>query len=200
MPMVGRTAAAYAGVRKHQKENVRHCGPNRARVALESAAEMTRGLNLIKKYDDDASGMLEHDDLKNLLTDMNYGKPVSDDEVKFMLDSTDTSADGAINVQEMQMLLMVWNTYQRQLPEIEALMETYDEDRSGRLEREELEKMLTQLNDGRPVKKWDVDFVVKEAGLLAGDGTIGKPEVKRAIRAWYTAVDVRQQSQCCTVQ
>lgn len=200
MPFAGAVAARKALKRYNQasKQKNKEVGPSRARLAFEGAVEITRGKLLVKKYDEDGSGKLEVDDLKRLLTDLNYGRPVSDDEVRFILSATDIDKDGAIYSGEIQFLVMIWNTYARSLPEIDSLMETYDVNQDGRLDRTEVRAMLTHLNDGKKVREDEVDFVLEEAGLLS-DGVIAKPEVKRAIRAWYSAVEVKQQSKFCTL-
>lgn len=190
-----------------------HCGEKRAIAAVEHTLSQDRGQKLLKRYDSNQSGSLCISELKSLLNDLNHGKNVNDDEVEFILSATDKTADAQIDRKEMPFLMIIWNTYTRSIPEIDLLMEEYDEDRSGRLEREEVRKLLERLNEGKAVKDKEVDFVISEAGML-GNGSITKPEIKRAIRAWYVHVETNpaelpgaaaesqpgRSSACCSLQ
>jgi len=181
----------------HRTKN-RDASKKRALAALETAIDLQRGKGIIQKYDADGSGQLELADLRKLLEDFNYGKPVSDDEVQFIMQAADTSGDGGISVDEAELLLGIWTTYQKAIPEVDAILLKFDVDGSGKLDRPEVKKMLEELNEGKPVQDCEVDWVIQSAGKLTV-GEIAKPEIKRAIRAWYRHVEQKEQSRTCAI-
>lgn len=70
--------------------------------------------------------------------------------------------------------------------EIDAakLIAKYDTDRSGTLELEELDRLLSDFNGGIAVKPDELEFIMKVADFNH-DNTINENEVLQALRAWY---------------
>lgn len=65
----------------------------------------------LKKYDTSKTGKLSKDELKNYLTDLNGGKPVTPEEVDMFMKGADVIGDGELNNLELQRATALWFTY-----------------------------------------------------------------------------------------
>ena len=72
--------------------------------------------------------------------------------------------------------------------DIETMFAKYDTDSSGSLDKAQLTKLLTDLNDGVEPSPEEVDWVMAEADQI-GSGTITKPELQKATSLWYSYAD-----------
>ena len=113
-----------------------------------------------KQMDADGNGTLNWDELVSLFKELNGSKTVSEDEVDYLFCKFDVSENCGIERNEMDKMLYDWQSYIKSLPEIMPILDKYDVDCSGRLERDELRKLLSDLNDGLPVTDQDVDWVL----------------------------------------
>eukprot|EP00747_Dinoflagellata_sp_TGD_P094999 gnl/TRDRNA2_/TRDRNA2_166310_c0_seq1.p1 gnl/TRDRNA2_/TRDRNA2_166310_c0~~gnl/TRDRNA2_/TRDRNA2_166310_c0_seq1.p1 ORF type:complete len:195 (+),score=35.94 gnl/TRDRNA2_/TRDRNA2_166310_c0_seq1:71-655(+) len=159
---------------------------------------LAKNREIIKKYDSNLSGKLEADQLRKLLEDLNDGSEVSDDEVAYMM-LINGEANDAIDITQLTIVLNKWTSYMQVSPEITPLLEKHDTNHSGRLEKDQLKNLLTDLNDGKEATDEEVDWVMEQADLL-GNGVITKPEMKRAVALWYTHVEGEDaKKEFCTV-
>eukprot|EP01062_Namystynia_karyoxenos_P064766 TRINITY_DN57845_c0_g1_i1.p2 TRINITY_DN57845_c0_g1~~TRINITY_DN57845_c0_g1_i1.p2 ORF type:complete len:127 (+),score=50.85 TRINITY_DN57845_c0_g1_i1:84-464(+) len=82
--------------------------------------------------------------------------------------------------------------------------DSFDKDKSGKLDCKEMAAVMKLLNDGEDVTQEDVDMVLKRADANL-DGQIEKAEFTTAITAWYTACGEeeeekkKEKSGCCIV-
>lgn len=164
-------------------------------------AEKTRQAELkqlIKKYDTNGSGQLEADQLKEFLKSLaeKNGQTVYDDEVKYIMDRYDKNAGGGIGSDEIAGAIFCFECHMRTKTKFDPLFDKYDTRKDGKLNKDELKKLLEELNQGVPVSDEDVDYVMKEADLL-GSGSVERPELARAVALWYNLVDVRKS--CCSI-
>merc|ERR1719262_1532370 len=102
------------------------------------------------QYDKAKNNKLDASELKTLLRDYST-EPVSDDEVTFVLRMADVKKTGAIERDELAGAMKVWSTYRESGPMIDETFEKYDTDKSGKLDKEQLRKLLSDLNEGLPV-------------------------------------------------
>jgi len=65
------------------------------------------------------------------------------------------------------------------------LYNRYDTDNSGELDREQLKKLLTDLNDGLEIIDEEVDDIMLVADT-GKSGTIDKTELIKAISVWFS--------------
>eukprot|EP00747_Dinoflagellata_sp_TGD_P185602 gnl/TRDRNA2_/TRDRNA2_42224_c0_seq1.p1 gnl/TRDRNA2_/TRDRNA2_42224_c0~~gnl/TRDRNA2_/TRDRNA2_42224_c0_seq1.p1 ORF type:complete len:195 (+),score=41.76 gnl/TRDRNA2_/TRDRNA2_42224_c0_seq1:46-630(+) len=166
--------------------------------ADEERQRAEKNRQIIQKYDSNFSGKLEADQLRRLLVDLNDGNDVSDDEVAYMM-LINGEAHEAIDQSELHIVLGKWRSYMQVSPEITPLLEKHDTNKSGRLEKDQLKNLLTDLNDGKEATDEETDWVLQQADLL-GNGVITKPELKRAVALWYTHVEGEGTSkESCTV-
>lgn len=170
----------------------------RQRAAEASRKREGKIQRLIAKYDKSGTGRLEEGELRRLLTDLNGGKAVTDSEVKWVLvtaDESDGSLNGAVDPHELLHAVNSFKSYKENAPFIETVMDRYDENRSGRLERGQLRELMTDLNDGKPATEADVDYVLSKADLLQTDG-IDRPEVLYATSLWFDHCEAKNSRVC----
>eukprot|EP01006_Ploeotia_vitrea_P056171 TRINITY_DN68072_c8_g5_i1.p1 TRINITY_DN68072_c8_g5~~TRINITY_DN68072_c8_g5_i1.p1 ORF type:complete len:194 (+),score=18.24 TRINITY_DN68072_c8_g5_i1:39-620(+) len=79
--------------------------------------------------------------------------------------------------------------------EIDALFQKYDLDHSHYLEREELARLLTDMNDGHPPTDGELQWVLYSADKSDGslNGKVNRKEVKEGIKAWKSFRDNRSE-------
>lgn len=163
-------------------------GKERAKQMQQSAAQRREITKVMVKYDDNRDGKLGRDELKCMMQDIAKGKkdckPPSEEDVDDLLKMTDTSEDGSIDLDEVKWALELWQNYCSTMPKVEPYFLKYDKDRSGALDREELKKLLTELNDPEPVDDEELDEVMRDAEKT-GDGDIGRLELQLALTIWY---------------
>jgi len=132
--------------------------------------------------------------------DLNDGKPVMKEELDFFFSVNDTSGDGKIGPDELPAVLETWKSHIHSIPEVRTIFEKFDKNRDGHLQKEELRKLLIELNDGEDVEDEELDYVLEEADLME-NGVISIIELKRAIAFWYHNVELkeRKKSRFCTL-
>jgi len=140
------------------------------------------------RYDRDGSGFLEIEEFRDFLSDFNHGKLPTEQEESFMMKVADKDRDGKISLGELHYALRAWHTYCNLDDTLLRLFASFDADHSGRLDKEELGKMLTSMNGGTKVPESEVRYVMNRADVL-GDGLINRSELLGAISAWYAHVD-----------
>lgn len=139
------------------------------------------------KYDKDHSGALEVAEFKDLLRDFNNGKEPSHHEQEFMMRLADKDGDGRINLGELHYALRAWHSYRHLDESVLRLFAEYDFDESGRLDADELQQLLTDMNGGKTVPWEEVRHVIRQGDVL-GDGMINRSELLGAVAAWYAHV------------
>jgi len=155
---------------------------------------------LISKYDKNKTGKLERDQVRVLLTDLDTSTPAdtqpSEEELEYIMQHADTKcSNGAIDHSELKSAIQAWRVYIKERPAMEEAMKKYDVSKSGKLERDELKKYLTDLNGGNEVTDDEVDWVLQEADVCE-DGAISTTELMKATAAWYACVEAKK-NQCC---
>lgn len=141
------------------------------------------GKKVVEIYDVNKSGKMESEQVAAMLRDMNQGKEATEDEMEYVMGVCDATEDGCIDHTEALLVYTTWLEYLKVVPEVEPILDKYDENFSGRLEKHELLQMLQDLNQGRPVESDVLDWVLEEADL-DGNGVISKPEIKRVLTFW----------------
>jgi|EP00670_Eutreptiella_braarudii_P013479 Ca2+-binding EF-hand superfamily protein len=153
-----------------------------------------------KKHDIEKG--LSRPELEELLRDYNEGVDPTNDEVEWILLHADGSRkgdtkDNIIDVGEMETVLQLWDNHRHCRPHIEVVFQKYDTERSGRLNRQQLQALLTDLNDKKSPTDDEVDWVLAEADRDKS-GNISKPELMVAISSWYSYAET-QSSSCCII-
>lgn len=66
---------------------------------------------------------------------------------------------------------------------MQDVFDTYDENQSGKLEREQLAAVLTDVSAGRAPEPHEIDWVFAHADVIESDG-INKTELMHALTLW----------------
>eukprot|EP00928_Gymnodinium_smaydae_P072591 TRINITY_DN5592_c0_g2_i1.p1 TRINITY_DN5592_c0_g2~~TRINITY_DN5592_c0_g2_i1.p1 ORF type:complete len:215 (+),score=37.31 TRINITY_DN5592_c0_g2_i1:119-763(+) len=154
--------------------------------------------NYLRKYDVNGDGVIQRSELRLLMEDLNEGDLVSPKDVEHIMITCDTSKTGVINRDEILFAIKLWTEHVEIQEELHEWMETYDVDKSGYLDREQLKALLYDLNGNREVKEQEVDWVMRH-GNEEGAGRLGPWELERAITAWRYRMLVKAQKQRSTV-
>lgn len=154
---------------------------------------------MLKKYDKNSSGLLEPNEVKEVLKHFNSKEP-EPDELVYIMKLCDTEPhDGAFNCVELGHAVEAWRVYCLKRPEMEEAFNKFDTSGSGKLEKSELKAYLVHLNDGIDVEDDEVDWVMAQADMFVTDGACTKPELVMAVAAWYTHVQEKEQSRACSI-
>merc|ERR1719253_1435877 len=108
---------------------------------------------IFKKYDTNNSHKLEEDQVKQLLTDLDYstapGTEPSEEELHFIIMLCDSKrSNGCIDRSELKDAINAWKAYLAQRDNMTLALNKYDVSGTGKLEREEIKAYLTDLNSG----------------------------------------------------
>lgn len=153
---------------------------------------------LIRKYGKDGSGTLCREEVRKALSDIAPSGDVSQDELDFVFKVADSTGDGRFHVSEMCTLLSCWDNYMNSQDEINLYFRRYDPDATGRLDKGQLWRLLSDLSGHQDVTRGEVDWVMRQAGILR-NGNISKPELRRALALWNVHMKGKENA-CCTVQ
>lgn len=166
----------------------------RSKERVQAAKQVLEDQNFVeecfRRYDTSNDGFLEVGELKALLVHMNNNEEPSQEEVDMVMSSVDSrggNCDGKIGKDELREVLLEYRNYKEHSGFIEEKFALYDADKSGQLNRAELQKLLTDLNEGQEVQEADLDIVMGSAdkGEIK-DGCIDKTELVQAIAVWFS--------------
>eukprot|EP00293_Proteomonas_sulcata_P012621 CAMPEP_0184305770 /NCGR_PEP_ID=MMETSP1049-20130417/14960_1 /TAXON_ID=77928 /ORGANISM="Proteomonas sulcata, Strain CCMP704" /LENGTH=213 /DNA_ID=CAMNT_0026617905 /DNA_START=31 /DNA_END=672 /DNA_ORIENTATION=+ len=203
--------AVHAGIKVASKTSLKNASKKRQQALMKRGylwrqIEREKKLEaLLEKYDTSKTGNLNREELASLLQDAPpTGNRPTDEEITFVLRSTiRTETDrNCVNKKEIPAALDIWKAYDTTKPEIDKHFEKYDTNQSGKLEKDQLKNLLTELNDGTPPEDREVEWVLKTVdGALEGvdsTGGVNKTELMGAISLRYTYVE-EGESGCCIV-
>lgn len=140
-----------------------------------------------------------------MLSDLANSSSVSKDELDYVFKIVDTNGDQVIRSCGMNTLLNCWGNYQGSLEEIEDCFRKYDPNGTGRLDRHQLQRLLSEIGEASGhyrVTDAEVDWVLSQADILK-NGVITKPELRRALalfKASMTSMKKEREKSCCAVQ
>mmetsp|Transcript_61174 Transcript_61174/g.169614 ORF Transcript_61174/g.169614 Transcript_61174/m.169614 type:complete len:220 (+) Transcript_61174:52-711(+) len=162
------------------------------RWAREKHRSSTAGL--FNSYATTNPNRLNHAEVTELLTDLNYGKPVHSDVVRYMMAKVSSRSDeSTVDIDQMQTLITNFKKSAQRSRELEPMMQKYDEDNKGHLTKAEVATMLMELNEGRPVEEYVVEWVFEESDIL-DNGVITLFELPRVVTFWECRKSMRGRS------
>ena len=130
---------------------------------------------------------------------LNEGREPTEEEMGFVYHAVrpdGVDPDYAMSRAELQIAAMTYQGYATDQDFINRTLAKYDSDHNGMLDRNEVVKMLTELNDGNPPLPEEVDHVL-ESSDWDKSGTLTRTEIKVAISAWYALVEVKMANKGC---
>eukprot|EP01065_Artemidia_motanka_P005837 TRINITY_DN12827_c0_g1_i1.p1 TRINITY_DN12827_c0_g1~~TRINITY_DN12827_c0_g1_i1.p1 ORF type:complete len:292 (+),score=91.17 TRINITY_DN12827_c0_g1_i1:71-946(+) len=122
---------------------------------------------LFRKYDFNQDGVLERDEVHQLLRDLGGGLPtLCDDEIDYVMRAADANMNAVIDEEEIPKVVQLWEGYLEHQEELEGIMQRYDTNKDGVLSRQELKAMLCDLKGGCEVASdYEVDRVMLAADV-----------------------------------
>mmetsp|Transcript_31525 Transcript_31525/g.69501 ORF Transcript_31525/g.69501 Transcript_31525/m.69501 type:complete len:223 (+) Transcript_31525:47-715(+) len=201
----GKVAAPTAGFHTYDPTASKHACPRRRDDALKAVQEERELTQILDTYDVNHTGQLEEDQVRCMMQDMNKGKEPTDEEVTFILrlcKAVSTEDQGeAIGRDKVLYAVKVWRCFLARQAEFRKKMAEFDTDKTGKLDKDQLRRMLISLNGGKAVKDSEVDWVMRRADILK-DGSVNVMELLIATSAWYAYVDGDASGpapKCCTI-
>lgn len=149
-------------------------------------------------FDKDKSRKLDRSQVANLLAAMNSNRRPTDEELDFVFKVANARGDGAIHSTEMCTLLSCWENYLAAMDEINLHFLKHDPDHTGKLNKDQMWNLLSELAGSHTVTAAEVEMVIKKSDI-SKDGNISKPELRRALALWANYLQ-RCDRSCCTLQ
>lgn len=154
----------------------------------------------MKQYDSSKTGKLSKAELAALLKDQAGGVEPSTEELDFVLHTADAS-DGRINdhvnLHELDAALQCWLAIRQNKGEVEKYFQKYDWDKSDKLDRAQMQALLTDLNEGHPLDEEELDWIMEADGLVSDKtGGINRTELMHALALWYSHVEETEHASC----
>ena len=117
---------------------------------------------LIEKYDNDKTGSLNAEELKNCIQVYSDSRhwttdPVTptEEEVALLLKAAGHHKKNSVDASEIEHALDLWHSYVTNRSKIQTIFEKYDTDHNQTLEFDQLVLYLTDLNEGHKPKVAD---------------------------------------------
>ena len=174
------------------------CGRARLKASKEQAKELAYLDKQIAKYGTEDSSTLSPDQLSALFHDLNGGSVLDETTLAVVMQLADVNTDGVIDAEELKLAIAVWNRAST-LTFLDAMFDTYDVKSTGKLDKGAMQKLLTDLNDGKKVHAAEVEYLMISADVNH-DGLIDRNELKPAIALWYCNVSpAAKKSSVCVI-
>jgi Ca2+-binding EF-hand superfamily protein len=142
---------------------------------------------IISRFDASQSGSLTKEEVKELMVKA-WGDDFvpSDDDVDLVMRVGGDSCLPEITHAELPAACAIVKALAEEASKMGEIMEMYDKDKSGELDKAQLADLLKDLNGGEAVPDEDVQSVLKQADV-SGTGALNVKEVKPAVMAWYAS-------------
>jgi voltage-gated sodium channel len=101
------------------------------------------------------------------------------------------SGERLLSLQALHVAAKKWQQYLSMYDEISPVFDKYSPEHTGFVDKAQLTEILTELNDGFPVDKQDVDEIMDQASVVT-KGKLSKPAMVVAISMWYSIVDEKE--------
>lgn len=185
--MAAAATAAAQRARKKQKE-----------LQQKEKARQQEIKRWFHQYDENSSGVLEREQLKQLLIDHGpkYAPEPDDaclDELMKQATAIDTTGDGVADTcgvkrDALEEVINSHYLYVQEKSQIDAIFRRFDTNQSGVLEKDQLLNLMKMYGpDVKNISQSDVDFVLEKCDVSA-TGTVLPSEVLPAIAIWKELV------------
>lgn len=148
---------------------------------------------ILEKYDASKTGSLNRDEVKAMAEGIltTYAPQlggVTDEDVDLIMRLGGKNTKKEIMANEIPEAISLLEVIKEYNADLVSLFNKYDVDKSGDLPGDQLKNLLTELNDGEPVKEEDVVYVlnqVDQAFPSQRGNPIKKEDLKAAVACWY---------------
>lgn len=164
-------------------------GKDRLRLRQAFNREEISTTKIMKEYDVDGNGVLEKDEIHNMLQNyQTWKRKPTDDEFEMLMAVADTDEDEMIETNEVIYALKVWYAYTRMPRSANRVITSI----SGMHvpSTDILKTALTTMNENYPVGEEEVAHVRLCAQFLAGTTTkVDLAQMRMAVATWYLNVE-----------
>lgn len=179
--------------------------------ALKTLENQIRAKELFQKYHADRSKYLDRNEVRSMLTDLDWSTPPGtvprQEEMDFVFKVADLDNKQSIERSEVVYAVMAWDlyikgkTWRKQAESLMNDFKYYDRQGQGRLSKEELRQYLTKLNRYEPVSEEDADWVLEVADRLGDNAISNHNELLMASAAWQVHSERRaaKTSKACNI-
>ena len=129
-------------------------------------------------FDKNDDGEISTEEIGGVMKSL--GLPISDDELKDIMDDLDENGDGHMDFEEFVVMMDRRMSASSQMAEIRDTFRVFDKEGTGKITFESLKEVLTQL--GEVVTDKDVRDMIREADKT-GDGCINFEEFMQMMLA-----------------
>ncbi|KAL1499916.1 hypothetical protein AB1Y20_012598 [Prymnesium parvum] len=191
MPAAAAIAVARARKRKLKQQKLEHQRRVKAWFA---------------KFDVNHSGVLEREQLRQLLLHLNPASPPDDAALDLLMEKAvaiDTTGDGqadtrGISQASAEEVVHKYSSYLAEKSALDGVFEEFDTNKTGQLEPDELHALLQKVCPGEQVSQHDVE-VVLEMCDKDHKGAISRDEVLAACATWKAMVKQHHSSSACAL-
>jgi Ca2+-binding EF-hand superfamily protein len=144
---------------------------------------------VLLRWDKDRRGSLSFEELRAWLSSISESREITDLEVKWVMSMA--AEDKMVDYTALRLTPELFTpaaetflSYNASREIIGSLFDEFDVDGNGKLDRNELRSLLTDLNEGVAPSEDHVSWVLDHADVI-GHGVITRPELSKAISLWY---------------
>lgn len=201
--MVVGNAAAVAVARKRKQELEKQ----RVREKALKDAKVNAWFN---SFDKNKSGVLEREQLKELLIHLNPSSPPDDAALDLLMTKAtaiDTTGDGVADTKGIsrsacEQVVSKYEAYLSQQSVLDGIFDEFDTNKSGVLEPDQLVNLLKKVSPDHEVTDGDVQYVLETCDK-SKEGSINRQEALAACATWKHMINTQQAdgggSGCCVV-
>ena len=155
--------------------------------------------DIFDRFDANHDGKLQPDELKSLVKWLNQEREPTEEEMGFIYHAVHPEGVGPdyeMSRTELQVAAMTYQSYATDQDFINRTLTKYDTNHDGKLDREEVINMLTELNNGNAPLPEEVEYVFENSDW-DHSGTLTRTEIKVAISAWYALIETKMANESC---
>lgn len=147
-----------------------------------------------KRFDTNGDGMLQRDELRELLTWLHPSRPPTDANLDLIIEKATAiesysmriagDPNGALSWHDVRPAVLQYNDYVKDQQYIDTVFERYDTDRSGELDASELLHLLQRIApEELEVDESDVEYILQQFDSNS-DGVIDRNELLPLLAKW----------------
>lgn len=164
-------------------------GPSRRQNASQrvkrAAVDAAEAEETIAMFSRDGENAVGGQQLMDLVHFCSNGSPIDAGEIDWIMAMADDNHDHKIGVGEFVRFKIALAGYLNARERIRNYLCEFDANGDAKFQKDELQKLLTSLNDGIQVPDSQVEWVMRNVGKQYDGNSIAIPELEKAINLWY---------------
>lgn len=122
-----------------------------------------------------------------LISSIGRREQVSEEELEFVASIADLQGATTFETTDIQAALAMWLCTRDVQADLTASLQQYDDATTGSAQWQQVNRILTELNDGIPVTSTETDWIL-ESSDIDGNGTISREELRGSLGWWFLHV------------